>query len=164
MIYFHHKHRCCFQVEMWRRFGRTDRRTDRRTDTPPPISAVFFLPKTVTVTMLLLFGHVALLCGKFLFIYLSKGPVEVIRLSDWRPLDMRSRLIHSTLVQFASNAPLILPPEADQHQSKISPLTASETFTQRRRWRIAAGSLHPNGNGACLTEFPTLLKIKITIL
>ena len=45
---------------------------------------------------------------------------------------------------------LTLPPEADQHWSKISPLAASETFTQRRRRRIGAGSLHANGsvNGA----------------
>ena len=33
------------------------------------------LPKTVTVTMLLLFGHVELLCGTFLCIYLVEGPV-----------------------------------------------------------------------------------------
>ena len=35
-----------------------------------------------------------------------------------------------TLVQFANTAPLILPLEADQSHNKISPLTASQTFTQ----------------------------------
>ena len=44
----------------------------RRTDASPRITVVYFssykLPKTVTVTMLLLFGHVTLLCGTFLFI------------------------------------------------------------------------------------------------
>ena len=33
------------------------------------------LPKTVIVTMLLLFGHVTLLFGTFLCIRLSEGPV-----------------------------------------------------------------------------------------
>ena len=50
-----------------------------------------------------------------------------------------------TRVQFTNIAPLILPPEADQCWSEISPLTASKTFTQRR-WRIDAGSLHANGS------------------
>ena len=55
-----------------------------------------------------------------------------------------------TLGQFTNNAALILPPEADQHWSKIFPLSASETFTQRRVRRIDAGSPHANGsvNGA----------------
>ena len=52
---------------------------DRRTDTSPFIIVVFFsshkLPKTLTVTTLLLFGHVTLLCVTFLFILLSEGPV-----------------------------------------------------------------------------------------
>ena len=58
-----------------------------------------------------------------------------------------------TLVRFGSTAPLILPPEVDLHQREISPLASSETFTQRRRRRIGAGSLHPNGsvNGASVT-------------
>ena len=51
--------------------GRVDR-MDWRTNASPRISEVFFssykLPKTVTVTTLLLFGHVMLLCGKFLCI------------------------------------------------------------------------------------------------
>ena len=34
------------------------------------------LPKTVTVTILLLFGHV-MLCGKLVFIKLSEGPMTV---------------------------------------------------------------------------------------
>ena len=34
------------------------------------------LPKTVTVTMLLLFGPVTLLCGTFRFMELSEGPVQ----------------------------------------------------------------------------------------
>ena len=42
------------------------------TDTSPYTIAVFFssykLPKTLTVTMLLLFGPVSLLCETFLFI------------------------------------------------------------------------------------------------
>ena len=45
---------------------------DRREDRHFSIAAVFFssykLPKTVRVTMLLLFGPVELLCGTFLFI------------------------------------------------------------------------------------------------
>ena len=54
------------------------------------------------------------------------------------------------LKTFASDGPLILPPEEYQHWSEISPLAASETFTQRRRRRIGTGSPHPNSsvNGA----------------
>ena len=53
-----------------------------------------------------------------------------------------------TLVQFVSTEPLVLPPEADQGRSEIS-LNASETFTQRRKWRTGAGSLQANSvNGA----------------
>ena len=51
------------------------------TDASPRTAVVFFssykLPKTAKVTMLLLFGHVTLLCGKFLFILLSEGPVQL---------------------------------------------------------------------------------------
>ena len=50
-----------------------------------------------------------------------------------------------TLGRLTNNAALI-PPEADQRRSKISPLSTSETFTQRRVWRIAAGSPHANGS------------------
>ena len=44
----------------------------------------------------------------------------------------------------------MLLPEVDQRCCEISPLAASETFTQRRRQRIGAGSPHPNSseNGA----------------
>ena len=128
---------------MWRRVGRTDGRTDKRTDASLHISAVFFslykLPETVTVTVLPLFGHVTLLCGTFLFIYLSEG--VVIRLSDQHAAALPYPF---TLVCFANTAPLILPPESDQYWSEISPLhaTASETFTQRRRQRSGEGSLH----------------------
>ena len=45
------------------------------------VYAVFFssykLPKTVTVTTLLLFGHVTLLRGTLLFILLIEGPVKL---------------------------------------------------------------------------------------
>ena len=47
-----------------------------RTDASPRSAVVFFssykLQKTVTVTTLLLFGHVTLLCGKLLFTMLSQ--------------------------------------------------------------------------------------------
>ena len=51
-----------------------------------------------------------------------------------------------TLAQLTNNVALILPPKADQCRSKISPLSASETFTQRRVWRIDTGSPHANGS------------------
>ena len=62
-----------FRPEMWGRAGRTG----GRTEASPRISVYFFpykLPKTVTVTTFFFFGHVALLCGKFIFINLSEGP------------------------------------------------------------------------------------------
>ena len=79
-------------------------------------------PKTVIVTMLLLFGHVTLLCGTFLFMFLSE--------------------LYVYCNSYTYTYTHILPPEAAQCQSKISPLTASETFTQRRRWNIGEGSPH----------------------
>ena len=49
-----------------------------RTDASPRTVVIFFssykLPKTGAVTTLLLFGHVNLLCGKFLFVKLSHSP------------------------------------------------------------------------------------------
>ena len=63
------------------------------------------------------------------------------------------------LVRFANTALLILPPEAYQHLSEISPLTTSETCTQRRRLRIGTGSPHSNCsvNGASDCTFPQQL-------
>ena len=67
------------------------------------------LPKTVTVTALLLFGHVTLICGTFLFIKLSEGPVQS---SDCMTPPPYAQLAHPfTLVQFPSTAPLILSDE-----------------------------------------------------
>ena len=55
--------------------GRTGRRTDASPHTAVVVFSSYKLPKTVTVTTLLLFGHVTLLCRKFLCIKLSEGPV-----------------------------------------------------------------------------------------
>ena len=64
-----------FWAEMWQRVGWTD----MMTDTSPHITAVFFssykMPKTLPVTMWLLFGPVTLLFGTFVFILLSEGSV-----------------------------------------------------------------------------------------
>ena len=59
-----------------------------------------------------------------------------------------------TLVRFSSNAALILPIQADQHQSEISTLAAFETFTQRWLRIIGAGYPHANGsvNGATVSS------------
>ena len=57
---------------MLRRVGRTGRLTDTSPRTAVDFFSSYKLPKTVTVTMLLLFGHVTLLCGTFLFIKLSQ--------------------------------------------------------------------------------------------
>ena len=54
---------------------------------------IFFpykLPKTVTVTTWLLFGHVTLLCGIFIFYLVEWRTCLVIRLSDQHALDTRS--------------------------------------------------------------------------
>ena len=142
-----------FQAEMWRRVGRTDRRTNRRTDASPPTAVVFFssykLSKTVTVTMLLMFGPVMLLCGTSLCIKLSEGPVQSSDCQTNTP-SLPLLVYLFTLVRFTNNTALILPPDADQRRSEISSLAASETFTQRRRRRIGARSPHANGsvNGA----------------
>ena len=56
--------RRCFRAEMWWRVCRTGSRTGGRTGASPCITLVLFtsykLPKTVTVSTLCLFGHVAL--------------------------------------------------------------------------------------------------------
>ena len=136
---------------MWWRVSRTG----GRTDTSPLLSPVFFslykLPKTVTVTILLLSGHVTLLCWTFLFILLSEGPMQLSDCPIGTPsINEKGIAFPFTLVQFANTAPLIQPPGTYQCQSKISPFTASETLTQRRRRRIGARSPHPNHsvNGA----------------
>ena len=70
--------------------------------------STYKLPKTVTVT-LLLFGSVTLLCGTFLFIKLSEGPVQS---SDCTTPPPYAQLAHPfILVQFPSTAPLILSDE-----------------------------------------------------
>ena len=135
-----------FRAEIWERVGRTGGRTDRRTDASPCTAVVYFFlksRKTVTVTTLLLFGCVTLLCGKFLFIKLSED------LYDRHAPVSRSLLIHSHWF----SSPIIRPWYYLQRRislSEISSLAVSETFTQRWRQRVGAGSLHANGsvNGA----------------
>ena len=64
-----------FQAKMFQRVCRTE----RMSDTSSRVTAIFFssymLPKVQLVTMILLFGHMMLLCGTFLFILLSEGSV-----------------------------------------------------------------------------------------
>ena len=55
-----------FQAEMLRRVGRIDMRTDSSPSTAVVCFSSYMLPKTVT--MLLVFGPVTLLCGTFLCI------------------------------------------------------------------------------------------------
>ena len=57
-----------FRAEMLQRVGRTGRRTDAAPHTAVGFFFPHKLPKTVTVSTLLLFGHVTLLCGTFLCI------------------------------------------------------------------------------------------------
>ena len=125
-------------------------------DNSPHLTATFFssykLPETWTLTTLLLFGPVTLLCGTFPCIFLSGGTVKLsLQIpSDWHAPAMCLQLIHSHRCRFTSAAPLILPPEAHQSLSEISPLATYEIFTQRLLWRICAGSPHSKGsvNGA----------------
>ena len=92
--------RCCFSGR--RRVGRMG----GRTDTSPHTSVVFFssykMPKTVTVTTLLLFGHVTSLCGKFLCIKLIKGPVKITAVRSTRPWYAKPAYPF-TLVRFSNN-------------------------------------------------------------
>ena len=89
----------------------------------------------------------------------------VIRLVRLTPPRCNPPAYPFTLGRFTNNEALILPPEADQCRSRISPLSASETFTQRRVRRISAGSPHANGsvNAACyfswaLSPSPTVVQ------
>ena len=65
-----------------------------------------------------------------------------------------------TLVQFTDTAPVILPPEAFQLWSEISPFASSEKGTQRRRRRISARypNLDSSVNGACVSAYKICLK------
>ena len=58
-----------------------------------------------------------------------------------------------TLVRFSNYTALILPPEAYQGRSEISPLAASERFTPRWRQGIGALKPHPKAsvNGASIS-------------
>ena len=90
----------------------------------------------VTVTMLLLFGLVTLLCGKFLFIKLSEEPVQISGCTIDRPW---SRPVG--LVKYR--------PDTTSRGGSVPEqnfLAASETFAQRRMWRIVAGYLHANNS------------------
>ena len=116
-------------------------------------SPSYKLPKIVIVTTLLLFGHVMLLCGTFLCICLSEGPVQLSDYMTDTPSISKALASPFTLVRFANNMALTLPPEAEKHQSEISPLAASETFTQRRRQRIGAESPHANSSVNGATDF-----------
>ena len=68
--------------------GQTGRQTGGRTFLHLQLwyfFSTYKLPKTVTVTILILFGHVTLLFGKFLFIKLSEGPVQLSTTQSTRP-------------------------------------------------------------------------------
>ena len=124
---------------MWRRVGRRGGGTNAAPHIYPVLFSLHKLPKTATITTLLLFGHVTLLCGTFLFILLSDEPMQ---------------LSHCLI-----NTPSILPLEAYQCQSEISPFIASETFTQRRRRRIGTRSLHPNSSAIGASSDNMYMKI-----
>ena len=77
------------------------------------------LSKTVTVSALLLFGHVTLFCGTYFLSWVKDlCSNQTVRLTLVYPF---------TLVRFTNNAPLILPPEVYQRWSKISPPRDSHT-------------------------------------
>ena len=100
-----------------------------------------FVEDKIHLNLHLNLHHVTLLCGIFLFVYLSEGPVHFSDCPIDTPMLHPAGLsIHTGLVHQC--CALIPPPEADQHQSEISPLATSDTFTQRRRQRIGAGSPH----------------------
>ena len=130
-----------FQAEMWGRVGRTGGRTDLFIH----IYLLYFLPHTSCQRQLQL--RVVWSCNVAL-------SVISLYLVEWRtcvvirrtPPRFAPPAYPFTLVWFANTVRLILPPEADQYRSKISPLTGSKTFTQRRRRRNGTGSPHSNGS------------------
>ena len=69
-----------------------------------------------------------------------------------------------TLVRFSNNTALILPPEAYQRWSEISPLAVSVRFTLRWRWGIGILKSHPkaivNGGYCYLTTGHTKLPLR----
>ena len=122
VIYFHHKHSVSssflpvtdsvLRAEMCKEVvGRADGQTLVHIQLWYFFSS-YKLPKTVTVTTLLLFGHVMLLCGKYIFIKLSEGRVQLSDCTIGKPYAKPAYPF--TLVQFTNNAALILPPEAYQ--------------------------------------------------
>ena len=129
---------CPFQAEMWQRVSRTG----GRTDASPHISAVFFssykMPKTVTT--LLLLGHVMLLCGTFLCIKLSDGPVQ---LTD-RPIDTPPIRTAGSSIHTGSVLQLHSPDTTSRGRSwperNLTPRRLQEihTETEAGNWRTKA--------------------------
>ena len=107
----------------------------------------YMLPKIVTVTTLLLFGHVALL--DILFYFVEWRTCVVISYQTNTPSICNVGLsVHTDPdLQYCASDTI---PEACQRRSKKSPHAASETFTQRWRRRIGAGYPHLSSsvNGA----------------
>ena len=156
VIFFQHKHLvrkvkvfCLWQTPF---FGpkcdeeSLGRRTDRRTDATLRTAVGFFFVIYVAKHSYSYHTTAVWFCDVGLwdiYLYLlGWRTCVVIRLtSPWYAM----LAYPFTLVWFANTALLILPPEAGQRQSEISPLATSETFTYRPRWRTGAGSPHPNG-------------------
>ena len=88
----------------------------------------------------ILFGYVTLLCGTFLFIFLSVGPVNLSHCEHHQIGEWISRT-HSGLSAYPFKQVWFTP-------------HGSETFTQRRMQGIGAGSLHSEGrvNGATVGD------------
>ena len=128
---------------MWRRVGRWEDRQDRQEDRQDERNFfTYFFPYTSCQRQLQLLRY---FMGPFSVFRWVKDLCSYQTIGSTRPrytpLDYPF-----TLVWFANNTALILPPETDQRRSEISPLATPEAFTQKRRWRIGAGSLHVNGS------------------
>ena len=150
-----------FRAEMWQRVGRTG----GRTDISPCITEVF-LPKTVTVSKLLLFDHVTLLCGTFLFILLSGGHAQLSDCQTDTPLLCAAGLsIHTGLVRpyCASDTTSrgVSATEWNFHPSHLRDIHTKEEAENWRRIPVWVCNLRPWSPQAYSCAAPILSALKI---
>lgn len=115
------------------RVGRTGGRTDRRTDAFPCTNAVLFSSLSCQSYYVTFVWSCNIALWGISLDFVERRICVVIRLADQHATTLSHRLTHHTdSVQQCCTSDTTM---------EISPLAASETFTQKV-WRIGAGSLH----------------------
>ena len=139
--------RCCFLSRIWGRVSRTD---------ASPHTAVVFVffievAKDSSSSMLLLFGPVTLLCGTFLCIWLSEGPVQLSDCTTDTPSLRASGLSVHTGTAHQKCSPDTTSRGGSAPEWNFPPLHIWNFHTEEGA-EIGAGSQHANGSVKEATE------------